>query len=97
MENQNSDIALETTNQKLIWLVCSLITLLFAPTIAWLFDRWTMGVWHNGHGILIAGVVIYLIWGELKKNRQLEKSTTAWGFAILIPALLLHKIGRAHV
>ncbi|MCK5354318.1 MAG: exosortase/archaeosortase family protein [Methyloprofundus sp.] len=94
MENhrQNNTTNLEPTNQACIWLVCSLLLLVFAPTMAWLFDRWTMGVWHNGHGILIACVVIYLIWGELKKNKQLAKSTTPWGFAILIPALFLHML-----
>lgn len=94
MENrhQNSDTALENRSPKLIWLVCILLTLLFAPTIVWLFERWTMGVWHNGHSILITGAVVYLIWKELKKNQQLNTSTTPWGFAILIPALLLHML-----
>jgi hypothetical protein len=26
--------------------------LLFAPTVAWLFDRWTMSVWQHAHGLL---------------------------------------------
>ena len=67
-QSQDNDITLESTNPKLIWLLCSLLILLFAPTIAWLFDRWTMGVWHNGHSILITGAVVYLIWKELKKK-----------------------------
>ncbi len=94
MENiiEHNDIAPDTANPKLNWLVISLLTLLFAPTIAWLFDRWTMGVWHNGHGILIAGVVIYLIWNELKKHNQLAKSASPWGFAILVPALFIHML-----
>ena len=94
MENQslNTDIAPETSNQQLLLLVFVLLTLLFAPTIAWLFDRWTMGVWHNGHGILITAVVIYLVWGELQKNNKLAKSANPWGFAILIPALSLHML-----
>jgi len=94
MENQSkyNDIATETANPMLIWLVIFLLALLFAPTIAWLFERWTMGVWHNGHGILIAGVVIYLIWSELKKHNQLAKSASPWGFAILVPALFIHML-----
>jgi len=94
MENysQNSTINQKPTNLYLIWLTSALLILLFAPTISWLFERWTMGVWHNGHGILIACVVIYLIWGEFKKNNQPTKSSSPWGFAILIPALLLHML-----
>lgn len=90
--NRPNNIASEPTNSKLIWLICSLLILLFAPTIIWLFDRWTMGVWHNGHSILITCVVIYLVWSELRKNNQLEKSASPLGFAILIPALFLHML-----
>ncbi|NOQ14753.1 MAG: exosortase [Methyloprofundus sp.] len=94
MENKNQDtgISLEPTNSNLIWLVCALLTLVFAPTIIWLFDRWTMGIWYNGHSVLIAAVVIYLIRKELKKNSQLAKGSTPWGFVLLIPALFLHML-----
>ena len=91
-QSQNNNITLEGSNLTLIWLVCLLLILLFSPTVMWLFDRWTMGVWHNGHGILITCVVMYLIWGELKKHKLLAKSSTPWGFAILIPALMLHML-----
>lgn len=94
MENnlQYIDNNLESTNKTLIWLVFFVLALLFFPTIAWLFDRWTMGVWQNGHSILIAAVVIFLVWKELRKTKQLIKSSTPWGFAILIPALFLHML-----
>jgi len=92
MESQNSGITLESSSRKQIWLTCGLLLLLFAPTINWLFGRWTMGVWHNGHSILIAIVVIYLIWNELQKNNNLITNVTPWGFVILIPALLLHML-----
>ncbi|MDF1584224.1 MAG: exosortase/archaeosortase family protein [Methyloprofundus sp.] len=91
MENhsQNNKLSLEPTNLPLIWLTGILFIALFAPTMAWLFERWTMGVWHNGHSILIACVVIYLVWKELQKNHRLTKSSSALGFALLIPALTL--------
>ena len=92
MEIVDKSIPQQTPNIKLIWLTLFLLILLFLPTTLWLFDRWTMGVWHNGHSILITAVVIYLIWTELQKNKQLETNTTPWGFAILIPALLLHML-----
>jgi len=76
----------------LAWLVIGQITFLFAPTIFWLWNRWTMSVWQNGHGILVAVLVIYLIYGELKKTMNLPLSSNAWGFAIIIPALLLHML-----
>ena len=84
--------SLETRNRWALWLAAALLLLLFAPTMLWLWDRWTMSIWHNGHGIIIALVVGYLVWVELRKQRGLPISSNPWGFAILIPALLLHML-----
>jgi exosortase len=51
-----------------------------------------MSVWQNGHGILVAGLVIYLVRGELIKLKSLPISSNAWGFAILVPALMLYML-----
>ena len=83
---------LETRPHWALWLVAVLLLLLFAPTMLWLWGRWTMSVWHNGHGIIIALVVGYLVWVELRKQLDLPTSSNPWGFAILIPALLLHML-----
>lgn len=64
----------------------------YGPTLAWLWQRWTMGVWHNGHSVLIAALVVYLCWSELKKLHDLPAGASAWGFVIVIPALLLHML-----
>ena len=83
-------------NQKskqswLSYLLLMLICAVYAPTVFWLFDRWTMSVWHNGgHSIVIVPLVIYLIWNELKKHRSLPATADGWGFFILIPALIIH-------
>jgi len=84
--------SLETRNRWALWLAAALLLLLFAPTMLWLWGRWTMSIWHNGHGIIIALVVGYLVWVELRKQRDLPISSNPWGFAILIPALLLHML-----
>ncbi|HEC17224.1 MAG TPA: exosortase/archaeosortase family protein [Sedimenticola sp.] len=76
----------------MLWLVAALLALLFAPTLLWLWDRWTLSVWHNGHGLLILGVVIYLVWEELRRQRHRKPGASAWGFAILLPALGLHML-----
>jgi len=92
MENTSNNHPLNPCNQKLIWLTGFLLVLLFFPTITWLFERWTMGVWHNGHSILITAAVIYLVWKELQKTKSLPKNASIWGFSLLIPALLLHML-----
>lgn len=88
----NADTDSETRNRLLFWLVAVLLGILYAPTFLWLWDRWTMSVWQNGHGILVTALVIYLVWGELQKLKSLPLSSNPWGFAILIPALLIHML-----
>ena len=65
---------------------------LFAPTVAWLFDRWTMSVWQHAHGLLIPPVVGYFIYQELRPLASRPRSSSAWGFAFLVPALVLHAL-----
>ena len=82
--------SLETRNRWLLWVAAALFGALYAPTLVWLWDRWTLSVWHNGHGLLIAMVVLYLVWGALKTKADLPRSSNPWGFAIVLPALVLH-------
>ncbi len=88
----SSDPDSETQNRWLLWLVGAQLGFLYAPTCLWLWDRWTMSVWQNGHGILVAALVIYLVWGELQKLKALPLSSNPWGFVILIPSLLMHML-----
>jgi len=62
---------------------------LYAPTLRWLYGRWTMSVWHNAHGLFIPPLVGWLIYDELKRHRDLPTGSSAWGFVLLIPALAL--------
>jgi exosortase len=68
------------------------LAVLFAPTVAWLFERWTLSVWHHAHGLLIPPLVGYFAYQELKPLAHLPRSSSAWGFALLVPALLLHAL-----
>ncbi len=74
------------------WLVAILLVLLYFPTVSWLWDRWTMSVWHNAPGFLILLVIIYLVSKELRQLKGLPVSSSAWGFLILVPALILHAL-----
>ena len=68
------------------------LVILFAPTVSWLFDRWTLSVWHHAHGLLIPPVVGYFAYQELRPLRHLPRQSSAWGFAFVVPALLLHAL-----
>jgi exosortase len=72
--------------------VTGLLALVYAPTLAWLFDRWTISVWHNAHGMFVPPLVAWLIYTELRQRQHLPASHSAWGFVLLIPALLLHAL-----
>jgi exosortase len=63
---------------------------LYAPTVNWLIDRWTMSVWHNAHGMLIPFAVAYFVWQELQPLARVERQANPWGFAFLTAALVLH-------
>ena len=68
------------------------LAILYAPTVAWLLDRWTLSVWQHAHGLLIPPVVAYFAYHELKPLRERPASSSAWGFAFLVPALVLHAL-----
>jgi exosortase len=82
----------EPGRRWLLWLIVIQLAVLFVPDLLWLWDRWTMSVWHNGHGLLITAVVGYLIRQELSEHKDIPVSGNAWGFLVLIPALLLHML-----
>jgi exosortase len=94
LDNSDMDSSLNSKTQPrwLLAVVATLLVLLYAPTLLWLWQRWTMSVWQNGHGILVAGLVMYLVYGELQKLKHLPESANAWGFVLFIPALLLHTL-----
>lgn len=78
-------------NMALGLLVVELVVL-YAPTVAFLWERWTMSVWHNAHGALVPPVVAYLIYNDLKGFKGTPAQGSAWGFVLLLPALLVHAI-----
>ena len=87
------ELATQGTRPPLsLWLVGIGLVALFAPTLVWLWGRWTLSVWHHAHGLLILPVVAYFVREELRAVRHLPVSSSAWGFVILVPALALHAI-----
>jgi exosortase len=78
--------------RALLALVAVELLLLYAPTVGWLIDRWTMSVWHNAHGMLIPVAVAYFAWQELRPLAHLEARANAWGFIFLLAALAMHVI-----
>ena len=91
MKSPSNFTLCDSTRIKL-GLVAILFIALYSPTLAWLWERWTQSVWDHAHGILILAVVCYLVWKESRTMQHLPASSSAWGFLILIPALMLHAL-----
>ena len=52
-------------------------------------------VWHNAHGMFIPVLAGWFAWDELKRTRDWPRASSAWGFAFLVPALLIHAVDAA--
>lgn len=74
------------------WLALGLIAAVYAPTVAWLVDRWTISVWQNAHGFLIPPVVVWFCWQEVKRLRDRPVDPSPLGFVFLVAGLALHVI-----
>jgi exosortase len=70
-----------------VWILLAI--LVFAPTIYWLCQRWTMSVWHNVHGLFIPFVCANFIYEVLRSDQVAEAEQSAWGFLFLIPGLAM--------
>jgi exosortase len=68
-----------------LWLVPAV--LVFAPTMYWLWQRWTMDVWHNIHGLFIPLVMAYFVYRILRSDPVVDVEQSAWGFLFLVPGL----------
>ncbi|BCS33176.1 hypothetical protein TBR22_A24030 [Luteitalea sp. TBR-22] len=97
-----STLTLPTTTARVrpladvrLWLVLAALVALYAPTVSWLWERWTMSVWHNAHGMLIPFVVAYFVRDELERYDGPVEEGSAWGFAWLVPALAMHVLDGA--
>lgn len=79
-------------HQALLVLAGLQLIAIYAPTLRWLIDRWTMSVWHNAHGMLIPFAVAYFAHEELRRLPPRGRESSAWGFVFVIPAVAMHAL-----
>lgn len=77
----------------LSWVVA--LALLAAPTLVFLWDKWTQSIWLNGHGLFMPPLVAFLGYYALRREASEHDEPSAWGFALLAPALLLIALDSA--
>ena len=94
VETQSEDISRRSaagaygSRPHLHWAIGALCILVFAPTVMWLWERWTMSVWHNAHGLMVPFVVAYLIRDKLLNDPTETLESSRLGFLFLILGLL---------
>lgn len=71
----------------LLWINLLLFCVAFLPTVRWLLARWSDGIWHNAHGLLIPFVCIYLARAILRRTPPQAPDTSLWGFAFVVAGL----------
>ncbi len=69
------------------WTASALFILVFAPTAIWLWHRWTISIWYNGHGMFVPLIVAYLGYQTLKSDASKKEESSPWGFMLFIPGL----------
>jgi exosortase len=67
----------------------ALTAILIAPTLYWLFLAFTESVWRNGHGLFVPLFMVLLARSTLRRDPVKGEESSAWGFAWLVPALVL--------
>lgn len=72
-----------------VWLCLALFAAVSARTFAWMYSQWTGSVWHNTHGLLIPVLMVLLGRNILRRMPPSPAAGSSWGFAFLVPGLLL--------
>ena len=68
------------------WAVLAAFAAVALPVLVGLYERWTLSIWFDGHGLFVPFVVGYLAWRTLRDDRGPAESS-ALGFAFLVPGL----------
>jgi exosortase len=91
MVSSNNQARLSAIQWTSLILVALTFVAVYAPTFAWLWKRWMMGIWYQNHGLVVPFVVAFLIHRRLR-NFESEglPEGSGLGFLFLIPALMLH-------
>lgn len=72
-----------------------MLLLLAAPTLVFLWQRWTRNIWYNGHGIFVPLLVGFLAYHALRRTPVKSEPPSAWGFALVVPGLAMIAIDSA--
>jgi len=78
-----------------LWVLGLLFAAVYAPTLLWLTERWSMGVWHHMHGFVVLPVAAWLAWGPVRSWKGLPADPSPFGFVLLGLAVALQAADAA--
>ena len=65
------------------WLALVLFAAVFAPTLAWMLERWIDSIFHNAYGLLVPLAMAVLAHATLARDPDARDEASPWGFAFL--------------
>ena len=71
------------------WAALATWVAIFAPTLGWMYDRWTGSFWHNNHSMIVAVLIVVLTRAVLRRQRDTPYDVSLWGLPLLATGLLL--------
>jgi exosortase len=66
-----------------VWGCLLLLGAVAAPTLKWMYREWTISVWVNDHGLLMAVLMVLLARSVLRHDAGVDDPPSRWGFAFL--------------
>lgn len=72
-----------------VWVALVVVAGALTPSAVRLYQTWTASVWNNAHGILIPPMMGYMAWSVLRRDADPSERSSPWGFAFIVPGLLL--------
>ena len=92
--SEAADSKLEPGHRARAWIglafLVALLVVAFWWTGRWLGARWDQPNSYYSHGWLIGPISLFLVYMKRKELARCEVAPTAWGLAVLVPALMLH-------
>ena len=75
--------------RKGLWVLALVFLAVYAPTLVWLQQRWSMGVWHHVHGYVVLPIAALLAWREARTWKGVPSDPSRLGFLLLGVAVVL--------
>lgn len=69
-----------------------LVMIMYARTLAWLFERYTSPDSYYSHGFLVPAVSAFLLWKKRRQLARIRLGSSRLGLGLVAAALLLHAV-----